>query len=212
MYNKSFSWELFEKVPIVGILRNITFEDFKEVLEVSKKAGLTNLEITMNTPRVEEMITYGVQNSDGILNVGAGTVCTESDLEGALEAGSQFIVTPILSQKVIEKCVALDIPVFPGAYTPTEIYSAWSWGAEVIKIFPATTLGTSFIKDMKGPLAQIRLMPTGGVDLENIKDFKDAGASGYGIGSKLFDKKLIANKNWSGLQEHIEQYILKIKN
>ncbi|MFT4735191.1 MAG: 2-dehydro-3-deoxyphosphogluconate aldolase/(4S)-4-hydroxy-2-oxoglutarate aldolase [Algoriphagus sp.] len=209
MINNSFSWELFEKVPIVGILRNIAFEDFKNIFLVCQKAGLTNLEITMNTPRVEEMISYAFENNEGFMNVGAGTVCSESDLERALKAGSQFIVTPIISKVVIEKCVALGIPVFPGAYTPTEIYTAWSLGAKVVKVFPATALGPSFIRDLKGPLDQIKLLPTGGVSLDNIQDFKAAGAAGYGIGSQLFNKKLIVEENWKGLQEHIEQYILK---
>ena len=208
----SFSWELFEKVPIVGILRNIAFEDFKNVFLVCMKAGLTNLEITMNTLKAEKMISYAFENCEGLMNVGAGTVCSEADLEKALNAGSQFIVTPIVSKVLIEKCVALDVPIFPGAYTPTEIYSAWTWGAKVIKIFPATALGPSFIKDLKGPLAQIKLLPTGGVGLENIKEFKAAGAFGYGIGSQLFNKRLIAEKNWKGLQEHIEQYILITQN
>lgn len=212
MNNKSFSWELFEQVPIVGILRNIAFEDFKSVFEICKKVGLTNLEITMNTAGVEEMISYGVENSNRQMNIGAGTVCNVTELDRALKAGSQFIVTPILSKAVIGKCVEMEIPIFPGAYTPTEIYTAWSWGAKVVKIFPATTLGPSFIKDLKGPLAQIKLLPTGGVNLENIHEFKAAGAVGYGIGSQLFDKKLIANRNWTGLHEHIEKYILKTQN
>ncbi|AWV99300.1 bifunctional 4-hydroxy-2-oxoglutarate aldolase/2-dehydro-3-deoxy-phosphogluconate aldolase [Arcticibacterium luteifluviistationis] len=212
MTNNSFSWELFEQVPIVGILRNIAFDDFKEVFEVCKKVGLTNLEITMNTPRVEEMISYAFENSEGLMNVGAGTVCSESDLERALEAGSQFIVTPILSKAVIEKCVELGVAVFPGAYTPTEIYNAWTWGAKVVKVFPATALGPSFIKDLKGPLDQIKLLPTGGVSLDNIQAFKAAGAAGYGIGSQLFNKKLIAENNWKELQNHIEQYILKTQD
>jgi 2-dehydro-3-deoxyphosphogluconate aldolase/(4S)-4-hydroxy-2-oxoglutarate aldolase len=212
MINNSFSWELFEKVPIVGILRNIAFEDFKNVFLACQNVGLTNLEITMNTPAVEKMISYACENSEGLMNIGAGTVCSESDLDRALKAGSQFIVTPIISKEVIEKCVALGIPIFPGAYTPTEIYTAWSLGAKVVKVFPATALGPSFIKDLKGPLDQIKLLPTGGVSLDNIQDFKAAGAAGYGIGSQLFNKKLIADKNWKGLQEHIEQYILKTQN
>lgn len=210
MIKNTFSWQLFERVPIVGILRNIAFEDFKEVFKVCQKAGLTNLEITMNTPNVEEMISYAFENSEGLMNVGAGTVCTDEELERALNAGSQFIVTPILSKEVIETCVAANVPVFPGAYTPTEIYQAWTWGAKVVKVFPATALGPSFIKDLKGPLNQIKLLPTGGVSLDNIQDFKAAGAAGYGIGGQLFDKKLIADKNWNALQERIEKYIKKV--
>ena len=207
----SFSWDLFNEVPIVGILRNISFENFKIVLPLAQKAGLTTLEITMNTPDVTSIINYARQEMSGVMNIGAGTVCNLSELDLALKAGAQFIVTPILDESVVSSAVALKIPIFPGCYTPSEIYKAWSLGALAVKLFPATTLGPAFIKDFNGPLNQIKLIPTGGVDLDNMLEFKKAGAVGYGIGSKLFDDKLIADNNWTELKNHIESFVKKIK-
>ncbi len=210
MSQKLFSWELFEKAPIVGIIRNVSLDDVKAILPICREAGLTTVEITMNTPNAAEIIKYALENEGSGLNIGAGTVCTKQDLEDALEAGSQFIVTPIISSKIIKTCVKKGIPVFPGAYTPTEIYKAWSLGASMVKIYPATALGPAYIKDVKAPLNQIKLLPTGGVSLDNIHDFKKAGADGYGIGSQLFDKELIKSKDWNGLKNHIQKFISKI--
>ncbi len=141
------------------------------------------------------------------INIGAGTVCTMGDLSSALDAGAQFIVTPVLVEEVVKRAVAQQIPVFPGAYSPTEIYQAWTWGASAVKIFPATQLGAQFIKDILAPLNKIKLLPTGGVSRENIRAFFAAGAVGVGMGSSLLDKQLISENNFDGLKEHF----IKIK-
>ncbi|SDE72137.1 2-dehydro-3-deoxyphosphogluconate aldolase / (4S)-4-hydroxy-2-oxoglutarate aldolase, partial [Pricia antarctica] len=141
MRENPFSWELFSKVPIVGIVRNLAFDDFKNILPQFYDAGLTTIEITMNTAQAGEMIKYAVDNYSTSMNIGAGTVCSENDLDKALDAGARFIVTPIINEKVILNCVDKKISIFPGAFTPSEIYRAWSMGASMIKIFPATTVG-----------------------------------------------------------------------
>jgi 2-dehydro-3-deoxyphosphogluconate aldolase/(4S)-4-hydroxy-2-oxoglutarate aldolase len=156
------------------------------------------------------MIRYALENEHYGLNIGAGTVCTKDDLDAALEAGAQFIVTPVLSKKVVKSCVKKGIPVFPGAYTPTEIFQAWSLGASMVKIYPATALGPGYIKDLKAPMNQLKLLPTGGVSLENMEAFLKAGANGLGIGGQLFDKKLIQDKNWDGLKAHFLQFVQKL--
>lgn len=202
-----FSQEHFQQMPLVGIVRNISFEAVRQILPLYLEAGFTTIEITMNTPQVEEMIAYALEKYAGSLNVGAGTVCTEADLKQALAAGAQFIVTPIINKKVIRACVAQNIPIFPGAYTPTEIYKAWSLGASMVKVYPATALGPEYIKDVKAPLNQVKLMPTGGVNLNNLAQFLKAGADGFGIGSQLFDKKMIQEENWPALKTHFEAYV-----
>ncbi|WP_221389912.1 bifunctional 4-hydroxy-2-oxoglutarate aldolase/2-dehydro-3-deoxy-phosphogluconate aldolase [Dyadobacter sp. NIV53] len=207
MSKSTFSWELFQKAPIVGIVRNVSLEDLRQILPVFREAGLTNIEITMNTPDAEEMIRYAVENEQSGLNIGAGTVCTKDDLSLALDAGAQFIVTPVINKKVIKSCVKKDIPIFPGAFTPTEIYNAWTLGASMVKIYPATSLGPEYIKDLKAPMNQLKLLPTGGVSLDNMSGFLKAGANGLGIGGQLFDKKLIQDKNWEGLKVHFQQYV-----
>jgi len=210
MSKSTFSWELFQKVPIVGIVRNLSLEDLIQILPIFREAGLTTIEITMNTPGAEEMIAYALEKESDGLNIGAGTVCTKEDLSLALDAGAQFIVTPIINKKVIKSCVKKGVPVFPGAFTPTEIYNAWALGADMVKIYPATSLGPEYIKDLKAPMNQLKLLPTGGVSLDNMSDFIKAGANGLGIGGQLFDKKLIQEKNWEGLKVHFQQFVNKL--
>lgn len=211
MSQTTFSWEKFSTVPIVGILRNYSFEALLDILPLYLESGLSTIEITMNTPQAEEMIRYGRNQYNHKLNIGAGTVCNEQDLKKALDAGAQFIVTPILNKKVIKSCVKKGIPVFPGAFSPTEIYKAWSLGASAVKVYPATSLGAQYIKDIKAPMPQINLMPTGGVNINNLNSFLEAGASSFGIGSQLFDKTYINNQDWNALRKHFEAFVEKVK-
>ena len=212
MNNQEFSWNEFSKVPIVGIIRNLSFETIEKILPIYLSAGLTTIEITMNTQAAEEIIRFAADKYRGQLNVGAGTVCNTEELDLAIRAGSQFIVTPILDPDVVRACVSKNIPVFPGAYTPTEIYQAWKLGASMVKVYPATSLGPEYIKDVKAPLNKIKLMPTGGINLDNIQTFIKAGADGLGIGSQLFDKTLIKDQNWEGLELHFKQYVSKLNS
>lgn len=212
MNDQTFSWTGFSKVPIVGIIRNLSFDTIEKILPLYLSSGLTTIEITMNTFSAEEIIKFAAEKYKGQLNVGAGTVCNTDDLDLAIRAGSQFIVTPILDADVIRKCVSKNIPVFPGAYTPTEIYQAWKLGASMVKVYPATSLGSEYIKDVKAPLNKIKLMPTGGINLNNIQSFMKAGADGLGIGSQLFDKTLIMEQNWEGLELHFKQFVSKINS
>ena len=206
MKKQPFSWPLFEKAPIVGIIRNVSLEDVIKILPIYREAGLTTIEITMNTPNAEKIINYAIKNEQQGLNIGAGTVCDKKDFKRALRAGAQFIVTPITDKKVIKACVKKDIPIFPGAFTPTEIYKAGECGASMVKIFPATQLSADYIKEVKAPLNDLKLLPTGGVGLENMLDFFKAGANGFGIGGQLFDKKLIQTQNWQGLKTHFLKF------
>ncbi len=206
MKSQTFSWSLFEQAPIVGILRNIDPASIYQLLPGYQAAGLTTLEITMNTPGATSIIETLNSRYGDRLNIGAGTVKDLYDLESALKAGATFIVTPILDEQVIKECVHLDIPVFPGAYTPTEIYRAWHLGASLVKVFPATSLGAGYFKDVLAPLSDIKLMPTGGVSLETIPGFHKAGAVAYGIGGPLFDKELIRQEDWEGLTRHFREF------
>ena len=209
MSKRLFSWDKFFLVPIVGIIRGISPEDVKSILPVYKESGLNTIEITMNTKAAGDIIRFA-RDKYPTLNVGAGTVCTEKDLQHALDAGAQFIVTPIIDKKVIRSCVKKKIPIFPGAFTPTEIYQAWSLGASMVKVYPAKTLGPGYIKDVKAPLDQIKLMPTGGIGLNDIEAYRNAGADGFGIGTPLFIKQLIEEKNWEGLKEHFKKFVSKL--
>ena len=202
--------DLFRQAPVVGIIRNQSAEACYRIAETMLAAGLYTLEVTMNTPDVADIITE-LNRRFPELNVGAGTVCTPAELELALTAGAGFIVTPILDERVVSACVDRGIPVFPGAYTPTEIYRAWSLGATAVKVFPASQLGTKYLKDLSGPLPQIKLIPTGGVSLENISSFFEAGVAGVGMGSSLLNKKLIAAGDFAGLSRHFESILQAIR-
>lgn len=207
MSQDAFSWELFANAPLIGIIRNLSLAEVSAILPLYRDAGLTTIEITMNTPDAEAMIRYALDHHPNGLNIGAGTVCTMADLERALAAGAQFIVTPILNKHVIQSCVRRGIPIMPGAFTPTEIYEAWSLGASLVKVFPATSLGPAYVSDLKAPLGPIKLLPTGGITLDNMADFLRAGAGGVGVGSQLFDRTLIGERNWTGLRAHFQQFV-----
>ena len=211
MSNKeSFSWELYNRAPIVGIVRGVSMDVMRDIAKAYLKAGLHTIEITMNTAGATEIISK-LRGEFNDLNVGAGTVCNMEDYDRAVEAGAQFIVTPIIDEAVIRSAVAQGIPIFPGGYSPTEIYRAWSLGASAVKIFPASQLGVQFIKDISAPLNEIKLLPTGGVSLENIKSFFEAGVVGVGMGSSLFDKKLIQERDFEGLSDHFAKVKAEVK-
>jgi 2-dehydro-3-deoxyphosphogluconate aldolase/(4S)-4-hydroxy-2-oxoglutarate aldolase len=201
----SFSWHLFDQIPIIGIMRNIPIDRISEVATVFADEGLTNLEITLNSPGAVELITKLSARFKGQINVGAGTVCTSLELDMAISAGAVFVVTPIVNEEIIQKCVLKGIPVFPGAYTPTEIHKATTFGASMVKVFPASTLGPRYIKELLGPFPQFKLLPTGGISLENMDDFLKAGAKGVGIGSHLFPIEIIREKRWEDLRKIFAQ-------
>ena len=205
-----FSWKSFETMPVIGIMRNVAPRIIEKIVPLYQKADLTTLEITMNSDEAPQVIR-SLSTLYPDLNIGAGTVLEMADLESAIEAGASFIVTPILNEEVITYCVQNEIPVFPGALTPTEVYKAWKLGASAVKVFPATQFGTAYLKELKGPLSKINLLPTGGVSIQNIEGFFKAGAVGVGMGSTLFDKKLILKRDFEGLYSHFESLSFKVR-
>ena len=195
-----YSRELFQELPVVGILRGFKEEQMAEIIEASIRGGLRNIEFTMNTPGASRQIRAAVALAQGRMNIGAGTVINRQLLDEALAAGASFVVTPTVEPLVITECVRQKIPVFPGALSPTEIVSAWELGATMVKVFPAETLGPGYIRALKAPLPHIRLLPTGGVDLNTLPAFLKAGAEGFGVGSPLFDRNRIESCDWPWLE------------
>jgi 2-dehydro-3-deoxyphosphogluconate aldolase/(4S)-4-hydroxy-2-oxoglutarate aldolase len=201
-----FSRELFDALPIIGILRGFSRPQLKEIVSAALRGGLSNLEITMNTPDAARQIQEASTLAAGRINIGAGTVLSPALLEEARGAGASFIVTPTLNDAVVDRCVADGIPVFPGAFSPNEVVRAWELGATMVKIFPAETLGPAYIRSLKAPLPQTKLLPTGGVDLVTLPEFMKAGADGFGVGSPLFDRQRVDSGDWVWIEERCRAF------
>lgn len=202
----SFSNELFQELPIVGILRGFASDLLPEILGAAIRGGLRNIEITMNTPGAGQQIREAVVLAESRLNIGAGTVINRQLLDEALAAGASFVVTPTVEPAIIRECVQGKIPVFPGAFSPTEIVTAWELGATMVKVFPAESLGPGYIRSVKAPLPHIKLLPTGGVDLKTLSAFLKAGADGFGVGSPLFDRGRIESRDWPWLEARCREF------
>jgi 2-dehydro-3-deoxyphosphogluconate aldolase/(4S)-4-hydroxy-2-oxoglutarate aldolase len=202
----AFNPDLFRQLPIVGILRAFGRAEIDQMVPASLDGGLSNIEVTMNSPGAVDLIARCIALSGPRANVGAGTVTNLERLQQALDAGASFIVTPTVVPEVIDACVQRGIPVMPGAYSPTEIQQAWELGATCVKIFPAETLGPGYLRAIKAPLPHIELMPTGGVSVETLGAFKKAGASAFGIGGPLFDAKQVAAANWDWFREQASRF------
>lgn len=207
MNRYTFNQQIFDAVPIVGIMRNITHDDVMRLLPVYVEAGLTTVEITMNSIGAAATIEQVVGEYGDVLNIGAGTVCDMRDLESSLAAGAQFIVSPNVDEEVIKTCKSQHVPVFPGAFTPTEIYRAWQLGADMVKVFPSRTLGAGYFQDLQGPMVQIPMMATGGIGLSDIPVYQSAGIRAFGIGSPLFAADLLNARDWNGLKFHFGKFV-----
>ena len=203
----AFNVELFKKMPIVGILRFFKREAVEKLVPASMAGGLTNIEVTMNSEGAVELIQLARSLMGDKGNVGAGTVTNITELETALRAGAQFIVTPAVFPDLIKICAARGVPMMPGAMTPTEVITAWKAGPPtMVKVFPADQLGPGHIKALKAPFPQIPLMPTGGVTVETLPAFKKAGADAVGVGGPLFDPKQVAAANWDWFREQASRF------
>jgi len=205
MANSKFSWSEYQRMPIIGIIRGLPKETIFKIADVYAQSGFTNLEVTMNTPEVAEVIAT-LRTSHPNINIGAGTVRNLGDLDIALNAGAQFIVSPVTIKDTITACDKNKIPIFAGAYSPTEIYNAWDWGASAVKVFPANNLGPQYMKNVMAPLDNIKLVPTGGINLDNINSYFEVGVFGVGLGSALFDKQILSSCNYDLLSKHFLKY------
>ncbi len=204
--NGQFSWDLFRELPVIGILRGFSPEEVEALVAAAARGGLRNIEVTMNSEGAAELIRLARRIAGGAMNVGAGTVCTRKDLDAALDAGAELIVTPVLVPDVIAAAKAAGVPVIPGAFTPTEIHRAWELGADLVKVFPADQLGPAYIKNLKAPLPEIRLVPTGGVTVETLPEYKHAGADGFGVGSPLFARARVDARDWAWVEEQARRF------
>jgi len=207
--------ETLQKLVDNGVFAVIRMTDSKKlmkVIEAVSKGGVKNIEITMTVPNAVEIIRELVKTNSGDSIIGAGTVLTKEDAKAVIEAGAQFVVSPIMNPEVIATCKELDIPCMPGCYTPTEVIAGWKAGGDIIKVFPATTLGPRYFKDLLAPFPYLKLMPTGGVSITNVHEWVNAGALTVAIGGDLLDKKAIAEENWAALTERAQTLTDNFKN
>ncbi len=189
-----------EASGVVAIIRTKDANRVFDIVGALSRGGVRALEITMTVPGAIELIRAVSRSLPGDILLGAGTVLDAETAHGVIDAGAQFVVAPVFDPGTVRACNERDVPVMPGCYTPTEMLQAWRAGADVIKVFPATTLGPGYLKDIAAPLPQLRLLPTGGVTPENAGTWIRAGAFALGIGSALVDKTAVAEGDFAKIE------------
>ncbi|HHT47775.1 MAG TPA: bifunctional 4-hydroxy-2-oxoglutarate aldolase/2-dehydro-3-deoxy-phosphogluconate aldolase [Firmicutes bacterium] len=210
--NKEEVYRTLFETKVVAVIRVDNSANLLEAATALHKGGVRALEITMTSPGALDAIKEANEKLDDDVVIGVGSVLDPETARAAIIAGVKFVVSPVLNLDIIRMCQRYSITCIPGAFTPTEILRAWEAGADFVKIFPATRLGPSFIKDIKGPMPQVKLTPTGGVNLDNAAEFIKAGASFVGAGGSLVKKQLIADKKWDQLTALAAQFIEKVKS
>ncbi len=203
-----------KRVLECGIVAVVRSQDSQQLVEVARAladGGVTTVEITMSVPNALDVLREVRQALGDRLLLGAGTILDPETARAALLAGAEYLVAPTLNLDVIRLCQRYDKLVMPGALTPTEILTAWEAGADIVKVFPAEVVGPAFFKAVRAPLPQIKLMPTGGVDLNTAADFLKAGACCLGVGGQLVEAKAVAERNFDRIRDLARQYTTIVK-
>jgi 2-dehydro-3-deoxyphosphogluconate aldolase / (4S)-4-hydroxy-2-oxoglutarate aldolase len=196
---------------IVAVVRSPDSGQLVEAARALADGGVSVVEITMTVPDALDVVRQVRKSLGDRLLLGAGTVLDPETARAALLAGAEFLVAPTINLDVIRLCQRYDRLIMPGAFTPTEILTAWEAGADIVKVFPADVVGPAFFKAMRGPLPQVRLMPTGGVDLHTAAGFLQAGACCLGVGTQLVEPKAVAERNFDRIRELARQYVAIVK-
>ena len=198
------------RLGAVAVIRMSDSEKLKRVSEAIHKGGVSAIEITMTTPNALAVIENLSKTMGDEIIVGVGSVLDPQTAIDAINAGARFVVSPVFKPDIVDTVKKLNIPVIPGAFTPTEIQAAYEQGADIVKVFPADVVGMAFFKEIKGPMPYLKLMPTGGVTLTNAGDWLKAGACAVGVGTALLDKKAIDENNFKKLTENAEILVKSI--
>src|SRR6476646_6309777 len=191
---------------IVAVVRSTDSRQLVEVVRALADGGVTVVEITMSVPDALDVVRQVRRELGERVLLGAGTVLDPETARAALLAGAEYIVAPTVNLDVIRLCQRYDKLVMPGAFTPTEVLTAWEAGADIVKVFPAEVVGPAFFKALRGPLPQVRLMPTGGVDLTTAAAFLKAGACCLGVGGQLIEPAAVAARNFDRIRDLARQY------
>jgi 2-dehydro-3-deoxyphosphogluconate aldolase/(4S)-4-hydroxy-2-oxoglutarate aldolase len=203
--------QAIEANRVVAVIRMKEPDKLRAVVDALAEGGVRALEVTMTVPRAIEMIAQLAPTLPEGFLLGAGTVLDPETARLAILAGAQFVVGPVFRPEVISMCHRYDVAAMPGCFTPTEILSAWEAGADIVKVFPATALGPGFFKDVRGPLPQVKLMPTGGVTLDNAGDWIKAGAVAVGVGTALLDAKAIASGAFDVIAANAKRIVANVR-
>jgi 2-dehydro-3-deoxyphosphogluconate aldolase/(4S)-4-hydroxy-2-oxoglutarate aldolase len=196
---------------VVAVVRLDDDAALPQLVDALRAGGVHAIELTMTVPRAIESIRQLASSAPAGTLIGAGTVLDLDTAWRAIDAGARFVVSPVFRRAVIEACHQRDVPACPGCYTPTEILDAWDAGADIVKVFPASGLGPSFFKDVRAPLPQVKLMPTGGVSIDNAGDWLRAGAVAVGVGSALVDPRLVASGDFRAITERAARLVANVR-
>jgi 2-dehydro-3-deoxyphosphogluconate aldolase/(4S)-4-hydroxy-2-oxoglutarate aldolase len=197
----------FRQLPLLGILRARQEVAIEPLVEAIVSSGLETIEIAMNSMNAADLVKRSVAAADGRLMVGAGTVLTMDALKESLDAGASFAVMPALIEDVVEYCARNVIPVFPGAFTPREVYNAWNAGATMVKVFPSAMFGPAYIKELKAPFDKIELLACGGITPENIGSYFASGASAVAFGASVFRGEWIEKNEFDKISSAIKALV-----
>jgi 2-dehydro-3-deoxyphosphogluconate aldolase/(4S)-4-hydroxy-2-oxoglutarate aldolase len=204
--SKSEHLETLIETGVVAIMRARSTDQLLEAAEAVLAGGVKAIEVTMTTPGALDVIRQAVSKFGSEVLFGVGSVLDPETARSAMLAGAQFVVCPTLNIKTIEICNRYSVPVMPGAYTPTELLTAWEAGATIVKVFPASVGGPAYVKAVKAPLPHIRLAAVGGVDLNNTADFIRAGVDIVGVGGELVSQKLLDAKDFAAITERARSF------
>lgn len=191
--------DTLEKARIIAILRGIEPAELIPAVEALYCGGVRAVEVTFNTPGAPDMVRRLTERFGERLAVGAGTVLDGEQARVAIQAGADFLLSPVLDESMVKTCVESGKIAVPGVMTPTEALQAVRWGAQIVKVFPAITVGTDYFRQIAAPLEFLKLMAVGGLTKENFQSFLDAGACCVGIGGGLADRAKIRAHDWEGL-------------
>lgn len=192
---------------IVAIVRAPSGEMLADLGEALLAGGIACMEVTFTVPEAHRVLEHLRHRLADRMVLGAGTILDTETARIALLSGAEFLVTPTLNVEVIRLCRRYRKPVFPGAMTPTEILAAWEAGADVVKVFPSEVLGPAYLRAIHGPLPQVRLMPTGGVNLQTAAEFLRAGACALGLGTALVERQALQQRDWARIESLARQYV-----
>lgn len=192
---------VIEQHKAVAVLRIPDESLFEPVMDALIRGGVHVIEITLTVPNAISLIRKAAEQYGDQILLGVGSVLTAEQVRSSVEAGAQFVVSPVTKKEVIDQAVQLDKVMMAGAFTPSEIQQAWEWGSDIVKVFPANITGMDFFKAVKAPMPHLKLMPTGGVTLTNGKEWLKAGACAVGVGSALVSGEDLRNRDFKAIEE-----------